>query len=92
MTFLAQYLPVAPIPELPLVSLMRDDMVHHRSSHSLAILHTVNTEWMLSKVRLSGTSPPGIIATLSCGSTPLVILPFVILTKTLGGQFSASYL
>ena len=63
MASLAERLPVALIPEQPLISPVRNDVIHHRCGHDLALRMTEGAQRMLLQEKNVDLSPAGIIST-----------------------------
>ena len=63
MALLAEGFPVRLIPEQPLVSPMRNDVIHHRCRDNFSFRLAESTERMLLQEQCPGFTPAGIIPT-----------------------------
>lgn len=62
MAFLAQWLPVLPIPEQFTVSPVRNDVIHDRRLPVPSLGETFDTEWMDSQELLADALPGSAVA------------------------------
>ena len=61
MTSLAERFPVCLIPEQPLIASMRDDMIHHRRGHNLALRLAEGAQRMLLQEKSAGITPAAVV-------------------------------
>ena len=84
MTFLAEGFPVCLIPEQPLVSPVRNNMIYNCRRDDLSLCLTEGTERMMLQEECPGFTPTGIISTGGGTATQTVIaIHAVILTEYL---------
>ena len=84
MAFLAEWLPVVLIPEQLLISPMREDMIHHRRGHDLALRLAKGAQRMLLQEKSASLTPAGIVPTGIRSAAQPVAAPFhMILTDHL---------
>jgi hypothetical protein len=63
MALLAKRLPVTLIPKQPLVTSVRNDVIHHGRWNHLPFLLAEDTQRMLLQEKSAGFTPAGIIST-----------------------------
>ena len=84
MASLAERLPVRLIPEQPLITPMRNDMIDHRRGHDLALRLAKGAQRMLLQEKSASLTPAGIVSTSIRTTAQPVAAPFhMILTEHL---------
>ena len=84
MALFAERFPVGLIPEQPLVTPVRDDMIHDSRRDNLSLRLTESTERMLLQEQCPGFTPAGIIPTGGGSAAQAIITVHpVILTEHL---------
>ena len=84
MAALAERLPVRLIPEQALVASVRDDVIHHRCGHNLALCLTEGAQRMLLQEESASLTPSAVVPTgISTAAQPVTAPLHMILTEHL---------
>ena len=84
MALLAEWLPIALIPEQPLVATVRNDVIHHRCWNNFSFRLTESAKRMLLQEKAPSLTPPGVIApSIRSAAQPISTPHHMILTEHL---------